>query len=261
MSPTRLAVVCEVGRLLEPESVLSPSKTSEHPPRARNFTVSESIGVATQHKDHMHGVVALLRLAPPSVDLTGDDETDQDPLVAASPRHRGANHHRLQSESRPKAVKKKIFEPSDTSNPSRNTTIHLNTVRQRNSTAVRNPRSKSERNSFKPFPFMHFPPEIRNSIYTILLTTPNVPIEFPGLTGQNAARHRAQWAKCTTTDMRRRHKKLFLEVLATCRYVDCRCWLPFLDRNSPVGMAWCSWKAFVLTSTSCLGRYMMKRVE
>lgn len=71
----------------------------------------------------------------------------------------------------------------------------------------------------KPFPFMDFPPEIRNTVYRYLLTTPNSPIEFEGLSGRNGHKHRAQWAKCTSTKARRKHKKLFLEILGVCRRI------------------------------------------
>ena len=68
-----------------------------------------------------------------------------------------------------------------------------------------------KKNVFVPFPFMDFPPEIRNNVYRMLLTTG--PIELPELTGRNGAAHRARWAKCTTAKMKRLHKTIFLEIL------------------------------------------------
>ena len=73
--------------------------------------------------------------------------------------------------------------------------------------------------SFSPFPFMKFPPEIRNSVYRLLLTTPYSPVKFQRPTGCNGARHRAQWAKYKSIKMRRRHKKIFLEILGVCKQV------------------------------------------
>lgn len=214
--------------------VLTSSKTPKvmrHPSHACDLTVSDSIGAAAQHKDHMHRIIAFQSLAPPTVDLTGDDEIDQDAVVAASPRHGWGNHHRTQVQNNARDVEQEFSKHGVTSRLGRNTTRHMSTARQLNSTAVQNSSPKSEKKSSKPLPFLDFPPEIRNSIYKILLTTPNASIEFPGLTGQNAARHRAQWAKCTTTHMRRRHKKLFLEILIACRYVECQFELPILGRG------------------------------
>ena len=90
----------------------------------------------------------------------------------------------------------------------------------------RDPKTKSHQDSHRlkeeliqPFPFMSFPPEIRNSVYKVLLTTPNAPIEFPGPTGRNGAKHREQWAKCKSSKSRGRHKKIFLEILAACKQI------------------------------------------
>ena len=78
---------------------------------------------------------------------------------------------------------------------------------------------KSKRKPIEPFPFMNFPPEIRNTVYKVLLTTPNAPIEFQGPTGRNGAKHREQWAKCKSSKSRGRHKKIFLEILAVCKQI------------------------------------------
>ena len=72
---------------------------------------------------------------------------------------------------------------------------------------------KSIRKPFKPFPFLDFPPEIRNCVYKMLLTNPKAPIEFPEPTGRNRALRAASWEKCTTRKLKRMHKTIFLEIL------------------------------------------------
>ncbi|MCJ1468304.1 hypothetical protein MMC07_006932 [Pseudocyphellaria aurata] len=67
-----------------------------------------------------------------------------------------------------------------------------------------------------PFPFRQLPPEIRNAVYHLLLTTPNTPIELPRLT-RNAAARAAQWRKCKSVSQRKQFKSLFLEILQTCK--------------------------------------------
>ena len=69
------------------------------------------------------------------------------------------------------------------------------------------------------FPFMRLPPELRNSVYRILLTTPSAPIELPRITRDIATRIR-EWTKCKDSSSRRaRFKSLFLEFLQTCKQV------------------------------------------
>lgn len=70
----------------------------------------------------------------------------------------------------------------------------------------------------EPFPFIQLPPEIRNVIYFLLLTTPNTPIELPKLT-RNAAARAAQWTKCNSASRRKKFKSLFLEILQTCKQI------------------------------------------
>lgn len=65
------------------------------------------------------------------------------------------------------------------------------------------------------FPFLHLPPELRNAIYRLLLTTPNAPIELPRITRDIAIRAR-EWAKCRDSRSKRaKFKSLFLEILQT----------------------------------------------
>ncbi len=80
-------------------------------------------------------------------------------------------------------------------------------------------RSNGKKPSVQPFAFLALPPEIRNSVYRALLTTPNAPIELPRLTGAYGRKHADQWRACTTTKMKRRHKSIFLEILGTCRQI------------------------------------------
>ena len=69
------------------------------------------------------------------------------------------------------------------------------------------------------FPFMQLPPELRNSVYHILLTTPSAPIELPRITRDIATRTR-EWVKCKDSSSKRaRFKSLFLEILQTCKQV------------------------------------------
>ncbi|MCJ1423617.1 hypothetical protein MMC29_001501 [Sticta canariensis] len=68
------------------------------------------------------------------------------------------------------------------------------------------------------FPFIQLPPELRNTIYHRLLTTPNTPIEFPKLT-RNAAARAAQWTKCNSASRRKHFKSIFLEILQTCKQI------------------------------------------
>ena len=76
---------------------------------------------------------------------------------------------------------------------------------------------KSTRKPFKPFPFLDFPPEIRNCVYKMLLTNPKAPIEFPEPTGRNRALRAASWEKCTTRKLKRMHKTIFLEILGVSK--------------------------------------------
>ena len=67
--------------------------------------------------------------------------------------------------------------------------------------------------------FMQLPPELRNSVYCILLTTPSAPIELPRITRDIATRAR-EWAKCRDSSSKRaKFKSLFLEILQTCKQV------------------------------------------
>lgn len=61
------------------------------------------------------------------------------------------------------------------------------------------------------FPFLHLPPELRNAIYRLLLTT----LELPRITRDIAIRAR-EWTKCRDSRSKRaKFKSLFLEILQT----------------------------------------------
>lgn len=68
-----------------------------------------------------------------------------------------------------------------------------------------------------PFPFFKFPPEMRNKVYSLLLTH-RFPIELPP-TRRSAAARSAQFAQCQSKRQRRAFKTIFLEILSTNRQV------------------------------------------
>lgn len=179
--------------------------------------------VSDSPRDHMHAVVALLR--PAAVDLT-QDTSDKSrkwrvPRITESPRREA--HVPPPQISSVKAEQtsdlidmgslqsshQQMEEPSTSSN-----SVAWNSTHQPETSGVdqRHAR-KSEKKPLVPFPFLNFPPEIRNCVYKMLLTTPKIPIEFPEPTGRNRALRAAKWEKCTTWKMRRKHKTIFLEIL------------------------------------------------
>ena len=175
--------------------------------------------------DHMHTVVDLIR--PGAVDLTGNE-----PKPHGKRRFRDvtspSNHRRrvYASQGRAGSVVVKEEEDPITRRPFQRRPERLSFLSslspplQPESTAVPQQRvRRSPKKPFKPFPFMEFPPEIRNLVYRFLLTTPKTPIELPELTGRNGAAHRAQWANCINSKMRRDHKTIFLEILESCKQV------------------------------------------
>ena len=79
--------------------------------------------------------------------------------------------------------------------------------------------SHSDRYKNQKFPFLCLPPELRNGIYHLLLTTPNAPIELPRITRDVTIRAR-EWAQCKASRSKRaKFKSLFLEVLETCKQI------------------------------------------
>ena len=194
---------------------------SGHPPQLIDLTTPDP--VPNSPRDHVHAVVTLFR--PAAIDLTQDTSDDhRRPRVASiisSPRR--AAHLPLSqiSNVRPELAydlietgslqssHQRTEEPSMSSIP-----LAWNPTRRPETSIVNQQHArKFGKKPFAPFPFMEFPPEIRNCVYKMLLTSPKIPIEFPEPTGRNRALRAANWEKCNTWKMRRRHKTIFLEIL------------------------------------------------
>ncbi|KAL2041015.1 hypothetical protein N7G274_006473 [Stereocaulon virgatum] len=176
-------------------------------------------------QDHMHTVVDLI--SPVGIVRTGNEpEFDERRRFkdATSP----SSHYRKNSTAQVQAGRAGV-KPEDYSMIRQHFHQHpekpassssLNPPRQPELPAISQKRARrSPKKLFKPLPFMNFPPEIRNLIYRLLLTTPRIPIELPELTGRNGAAHRARWANCINAKMRRDHKTIFLEILETCKQI------------------------------------------
>lgn len=199
-----------------------------------DLTFSDSDEEEAPVEDHMHTVVDILR--PGAVDLTETETSSRRKrrkMRAADHSHKGRRAHSSHFQTTgTEAKKKKTFvEPGLRQSPKGDAeTMSLSNVSSTHrwrapmqlepTPSLRTQARKASNPPFKPFPFMDFPPEIRNTIYRFLLTTPlKTPIELPELTGRNGAAHRLQWAKCTTASMRRKHKTIFLEILQTCKQI------------------------------------------
>ena len=219
-SRSRLALPGETIELTATASASS-SKTSPsgHPPQLIDLTAPDP--VSDSSRDHMHSVVALLR----PIDLTQDTSSGRRKRRVAritnSPQREA--HLPLSQMSNVKAEQasdsievgslqtfpSRMEEPSTSSIP-----LAWNPTRQSETLVVDQQHArKSGKKPLEPFPFMDFPPEIRNCVYKMLLTTPKTPVEFPEPTGRNRALRAANWEKCTTWKMKRRHKTIFLEIL------------------------------------------------
>lgn len=193
-----------------------------HPPQLIDLTLPDP--VSGSPRDHMHAVVALLRPGP--IDLTQDtsDGRRKGRSVGNSNSPHWKGHSPLSQMSNIKA--EQPYDPIDIGSLERphqrtekeqimsSNSLAWNPIRRsETSVADQQHAQKSGNSPFGPFPFLDFPPEIRNCVYKMLLTTPKIPIEFPEPTGRNRALRAAKWEKCTTWKMRRRHKTLFLEIL------------------------------------------------
>lgn len=191
---------------------------SGHPPQPIDLTMPDT--VVESPRDHMHEVVALLR--PGAVDLTQDTSDGRrkgrvvrnissPPLKAHLPLSRSS---KIEVEQAYNSFDIGSLQGSHTEEPIAGIPLTWNPVRRSETSVVDQQHArKPAKSPFKPFAFMEFPPEIRNCIYKLLLTTPKIPIEFPEPTGRNRALRAANWEKCTTWKMRRRHKTIFLEIL------------------------------------------------
>ena len=210
---------------------------SAQPQRTRSseivdLTFSDSDEKDIPVEDHMHTVIDILR--PGAVDLTETETSSRRKrrnMSAADSSHKARRTYSSHSQATSIRTKKKKSsveprlrqfpqEEDGTMSLSNASCTRWSAPRQLEPTSrLRTQAEKASNAPFKPFPFMDFPPEIRNSVYRFLLTTPLTPIELPELTGRNGAAHRAQWAKCTNAKMRRKHKTIFLEILETCKQV------------------------------------------
>lgn len=203
-----------------PQSAHSqPTRSSE----IVDLTFSDSDGEDTPIEDHMHTVIDILR--PGAVDLTETETSSRRKrrnMSTADPSHERRRTYGSHSQAASFQTKKKksSLEPRLRHFPQEDAGTRWSAPRQLEPTSrLSTQAGKASNAPFKPLPFMDFPPEIRNSVYRFLLTTPLTPIELPELTGRNGAAHRAQWAKCTNAKMRRKHKTIFLEILETCKQV------------------------------------------
>ena len=222
VNPSRLVPQGETIDLTATASA-SPSSVapSGHPTQLIDLTMPDPVPDAP--RDHMHAIVALFR--PGAIDLTQDMSDDRHEGRAVkdtkSPRRKAQSPLSQSSDIKAEqandlidsasfqTTQQRTREPSMSSIP-----LAWSQTRQSDTSVVDQQQArKPGKKPFKPFPFMDFPPEIRNCVYRMLLTTPRIPIEFPEPTGRNRALRAAKWEKCTTWKMKRTHKTIFLEIL------------------------------------------------
>ncbi len=206
------------------------TKAESRPPTARaslSRQTSQLIDLTTP-QDHMHTVVELLRPRPidllefsPNARKKGKLDIDDSPS-----RHRNDHASELQDSVDHQNQTPSLFRDTPQALEG---SPHVSPRNSASSSSLSPPRQanralfhlqntpKPKKKAFKSLPFMNFPPEIRNNVYRMLLTTG--PIELPELTGRNGAAHRARWANCTTAKQRRQHKKIFLEILECSKQV------------------------------------------
>lgn len=211
-----------------PSASLSRLPPSGHPPQSIDLTVPDA--VPGTPRDHMHAVVALLR--PGAIDLTQvTSEGRRKGRVTGSPSSPGRKAQSPLPQSsniRPEPA----YDPVDigifpesherTEKPSMSSIPLAWNPNCRSETSALIDQQRARKSGTripKRFPFMDFPPEIRNHVYKMLLTTPNIPIEFPEPTGRNRALRAANWERCKTWKMRRKHKTIFLEILEVSKQV------------------------------------------
>ena len=150
-------------------------------------------------QDHMHAVIDLLRSERTNKRFA-DDEDARGENRPSEPATSDLDLHAGQQPS--------IGQPQ---------TAYIPSDDEPAPQTLRRPSNKLP--GLKRFPFLSFPPEIRNCVYKILLTTPNAPIELPRPT---AKPERARMEKCRNTKKARQkavHKRIFLEILVTSRQV------------------------------------------
>lgn len=208
-----------------------------------NDSILQAPSRSTQHSprlDHMHPVVHLLHHQSASSTATGNPRIRKEKGVkgfdpkpnhnrdlkssqSEPPSHKVLieNHgpyartHDEQAHEGPGCIDGEFYDIFQSANL--DTSSHPKN--RAPSQAIGNKRKKNNgENATEPFLFIQLPPEIRNAIYFLLLTTPNTPIELPKLT-RNAAARAAQWTKCNLASRRKKFKSLFLEILQTCKQI------------------------------------------
>lgn len=222
---SRLALPGETNDLTATASASSSNVSpSGHPPQLIDLTAPDP--VSDSSRDHMHSVVALLRPIDLTQDTSGarrkrrvarstNSPITHSPLREARLPLSQISNVKAEQASDPIEVGPLQSSPPRTEGPSTSSiALGWNPTRQSETSVVDQQHArKSGKKPLEPFPFMDFPPEIRNCVYKMLLTTPKTPIEFPEPTGRNRALRAANWEKCTTWKMKRRHKTIFLEIL------------------------------------------------
>lgn len=221
LSGSRFASHGETTDLTATVSASSSVPPSENPPQLIDLTMPDQ--VSCPPRDHMHAVVALLR--PSANNLTQDRSEDRQTSrvtgYTSSSRRDTQTSLSQSSDIEPDQAYDRIYSGSRQRYHERAEKPSMSSIplawnpdcRSDSPVGVKYRTQKFEKEIYTPFPFMDFPPEIRNCVYRMLLTTPKTPIEFPEPTGRNRALRAANWEKCTSWKMRRRHKTLFLEVL------------------------------------------------
>lgn len=180
--------------------------------------------------DHMHSVIDIIHKH--SSDFPAEESPKDAKAEAVSVRRKHATsgslkrtsfvnssrnkHESTRKRHKPLSTNSRFIVPSgfddctisDSSNPSLSTSPSHADVRS----------SGKNEDESDPFRFLSLPPEIRNSVYRLLLTTPSSPIELPRLANKIATRS-AEWRKCKSARRKARFKSIFLEILQTCKQV------------------------------------------
>ena len=212
-----------------PQSARSqPTRSSE----IVDLTFSDSDEEETPIEDHMHTIVDILR--PGAVDLTETETSSLDRrrrMRAADPSHKRRRTYNSDSQTTgTEAKKRKPFaEPRLRRSPQEDastmslsngsSTYQWRAPMQLVPMPTLRPQAKKTTNApFKPFPLMEFPPEIRNSVYRFLLTTPS-PNQHHEHNRPNPAPPPHQRSHCSHPTKRTKHKTIFLEILQTCKQI------------------------------------------
>ena len=195
-------------------------RKSSQPSNVVDLTLSSSDEEPAWLEDHMHTVVDMIRpcAVHPMINKTSAHGGSQDEGTANRLQRRRFRHASTKVGGECASVSPFMHPSMEHALKSSSRDISPMVSRALGQ-SVPNSSPGTTARKFGTLPFMEFPPEIRNLVYRCLLTKPLTPIELPELTGRNGAAHRAQWAKCTTSTMKRKHKTIFLEILETCKQI------------------------------------------